>query len=237
MSPESPELIMLWDGATYRVDDIEKACAPLPEYARAHPTLVETMPPWRLKSANGVALIAGGVLGAWLIPVLAVWGIASLKSGRVLGDAQDIGALLFFVAVSVVPGVFFWIGVFTSFPEYRPTISVRQGTMVISTSGRSIRASLDECRWFHGKVADTHLFSGSAVDPVFIFEKTLVIELPRASRWDLRPFRVAVGYTPEMRAIWEAFLTIANVPNVDSLRRSLWTGNFPGGAIRKEKKQ
>lgn len=224
--PTQSSMVELWDGKSYSRQALDGAHEDLAQYAADHPVLEETMPDVSRRVAFGLAKFLVLVTPlVWLPFVAIVWATAE---PQVVGDILSVLAVLivcftaFFVCVAC-------LAIFAHSRSVRPTTVAEAGQLTVTYGGSSVVARLSDCSWFTGRIGDMRLFFRDCherlPDPV------LIIELPKMPRRPLRQdirMRVPVGFAPEMRAIWMAFLTLAEVPRGEDRTGSDFVSRFYG---------
>ncbi|NQT11936.1 MAG: hypothetical protein HQ582_04250 [Planctomycetes bacterium] len=223
--PTQSSMVELWDGKSYSRQALDGAHEDLAQYATDHPVLEETMPDVSRRVAFGLAKVL--VLATplvWLPFVALLWAL----------EPRAFEASLSVLAVLIVCSTAFFVCVaylttLARSRRVRPTTVAEAGQLTVTYGGDSVVARLSDCSWFTGRIGDMRLFfrdcHAGLPDPV------LIIELPKMPRRPLRENvrkRVPVGFTPEMRAIWMAFLTLAEVPRGEDRTGSDFVSRFHG---------
>jgi hypothetical protein len=205
--------IRFWDGKAYSETQLTQALPGLAAIVRANPVLAEQWPMWRWKSAKSILIVIGGFAAVLFVPAAALWGMVVLRYGLADIGFEPLLPAVFLGGFVLALGVFQSILVSFYYPDYRPIITVKDGVLRAQTVSRSIalEADLDDCCWYHGWASDTALAPNV---PVLIFkQRAIIIRFPKQSRFGWRR-RVAVGLSEEYHAIWEAFLKLADVPQI-----------------------
>lgn len=223
--PTQSSMVELWDGRSYSRQALNSAHEDLAQYATDHPVLEETMPDVSRRVAFGLARYMSLVMSSICLPIATLF--------AVMGTATVGEALSVFVLVIVCPAVLLscvvYVGALTNSRRDRPTTMAQAGQLTVTHGGDSVVARLDECSWFVGKLGDMRLSFHDVHER--LSDSALIIELPQMPR---RPFhadfrmRVPVGFTLEMRAIWIAFLTLAEVPRGKDRTGSDFVSRFFG---------
>ena len=210
--------ISFWDGKTYSSSELNRALPGLAAIARTNPVLAEQWPMWRLKYANGFLAVAGGLALVLCGPLLAVWGAGAVCYGI---DAIEKGPLELALVVGgflLALGAFQWGLGLLLYPNYRPIVMVKDGTVTVQTGDGQfhLTANLKECCWYHGYVTDTALISTRT--GIIFKARAIVIRFPRQSRFEFYRQHIAVGLTDEYHAIWQAFLKLTEIPQIPNKR-------------------
>lgn len=192
--------ILLWDDRRYCSRCLGERSKRLAEYARQHEILTETVPftTWEVirKYVLSWPLIVVGLFG----PVLLCTAIIqkawkeSFIGAAVLGS---IGALV---------GFLFGFATAHALKKQRPTFAVRGKYLFITDPSceEPMAFPLDACEWYRGRV------SHMSLQVMLPDAPAINIVLPDDADEDETV--IAVGYSEEMRELWEAFLSIAGVP-------------------------
>jgi len=196
--------VPLWDGRVYCRRCVECACPELADYAASHERLQESMPLKFCEEHNRrLARIMAGSLGVFSIVLCAT----ALPSG----EYPFVGVLIalfmaLFVGVPVC--VLFYLFSVSLVRNKRPYVCVQSGRLTVRYGESEVNAALRDCQWWFGKLKGMHLFREHHI---YSRAPVLLIRFPRGGFWGRAPVIVAVGYTPEMRGLWEGFLRLADV--------------------------
>lgn len=190
------EQVRLWDGKLYPRARVEQAMAGLSDYANEHDTLTETAPPKLGRMIAQTGLMCAGI-GS--IP-----GVLFLLTGGSLVIAIVI-SLFFAILLALIQGIAF---VWTS-QRSRSTITVNDGQVRARLGSKTQSWPLEYFQWYRGRARQDTMLKGSVYPDV----RTLVLVTRLKVRWfPAMHYKIACGFTPEMRSRWEAFLTLADVP-------------------------
>lgn|GEM_PF-1893402 len=217
--------IRFWDGKVYSEAQLDQVFPGLAAIVRANPVLAEQWPMWRFKCANTFLVISLGSMLLIALPAAIVWAVASLIYGLTSMGLDPLTPALFAAGTGLICGCFMWVGSCLAYPDYRPVVTVKDGTILARTASGdiSITARIEDCCWYDGWASDTALCGGGGC--IVLGKRAIIIRFPKQSRFGWRR-RVAVGLTKEYHAIWKAFLTLAGVPQISDK----WSEPLPNRA-------
>jgi hypothetical protein len=199
------DVVRLWDGCTYCEQCVKSASEPLLAYAKSHETLEETAPFDRAAHwKRGLRMEA--ILFAIFVVPFAAYGIQQ-DGWRGLGMGVAVAGLIVALQGALQVPMFVWVGNIS-----RPKVSVKDGSISLRriTNGSPMHIlALSGVRWRFGTSKQD-----SGLRNTFVPRQPVII---LSVRRQLGVFRItsarfACGWTPEMREIWTAFLTLAGVP-------------------------
>lgn len=188
--------VRLWDGKMYPRARVEQEMAGLSDYANEHDTLTETAP-----SKLGQTIVRTGLM--YLCIGIVFGALFFISSGNLI--ISIVMATFLAIVVAVIQGVLFvWVT-----QRARPTISVNDGDVIFRLGRRNVRLPLVSFQWYRGRARHDWMLRSTVYPNV----RTLVLVTRLKFRWfPAIRHKLACGFTPEMRARWEAFLTLAGVP-------------------------
>lgn len=190
------ERVRLWDGKMYPRARVEQEMAGLSDYANEHDSLTETAP-----SRLGNVLVR--ILLMWLFFDIVVGALFFLVGGDLVA-AIVVATLITVCATALTETGTLWIA-----QRWRPTITVRDGEVIIRQGRRMDGWPLESFQWYRGRARHDRTLKSGAYPNV----RTIVLVTRSKIGWlPAMRYRVACGFTPQMRARWEAFLTLAGVP-------------------------
>lgn len=166
--------------------------------------------------------------GTFAVSVIATWSLAllflPLTATRTEELLEAIQVWAGLTAMSVPVAAVFSLWTAASVARHRLTVSVAAGKLTVTGHGASLVIPLAQCEWYIGSISETNMLNYSERnghgDIAFLQAPALIIRSRTTDEADTQ--RVAVGVTPEMRAVWQAFLKLARVPervNKHSTRR------------------
>ena len=203
------EVVRLWDGRDYSRESVENACPGLGDLARGRDCLEDTIPYdpagglrewWKIV---GLFALMVGLVGVGVFPVLDTSGVILLVGA--------IGLSLGFGALGTLPAVF-------RAKRVLPTVRVREGTVEVyrpnPAGGHRLVTTypLAQARWHLGRVREDTACRGrgGALVPN---RSAVILRTPRTWKNIVPPNEwTATGSSPEMIALWQAFLRLAEVP-------------------------
>ncbi len=190
------ERVRLWDGKMYPRARVEQEMAGLSDYANEHDTLTETAP-----SKLGQAIARTGLM--YLCIGIVFGALFFISSGNLI--ISIVIATILAIVVAAIQGIpFVWVT-----QRARPTISVNNGYVIFRLGRQNVRLPLESFQWYRGRARHDWMLKSSVYPNV----RTLVLVTRLKFRWiPAIRHKLACGFTPEMRARWEAFLTLAGVP-------------------------
>lgn len=194
------ERVRLWDGKMYPRARVEQEMAGLSDYANDHDTLTETAPSKLRETIARTGLMylcIGIVFGALFF----------LATGELL--VSIVLATLIVIVLAVIQGIpSVWIA--QRARRGRRTISVNNGYVIFRLGRRNVKLPLDSFQWYRGRARHDWTYQVGGYPNV----RTVVLVTRLKFRWfPAISCKLGSGFTPEMRARWEAFLTLAGVPD------------------------
>ena len=193
------QLIHLWDGKHYCRACISKASPKLALAAERFPALSERIavnPGHAVRDELLLWCLMGSVFVGFLC--FCAW-----EGGIAIWDGLLVGALVIFLGVPLRA-----LGAYRKAQRVSGRVDLENGCLTIwnPAYGRASWA-LHDCRWHIGNVreADTFFFGLNLRREVVILECPLTVLF-----WRER-IKVPCGLSPEMREVWEAFLTLAGI--------------------------
>ncbi|MDP6438115.1 MAG: hypothetical protein QGH74_00610 [Candidatus Brocadiia bacterium] len=212
--PLSPETtVRLWDGKDYCDSCVEAACPGMADYAREPPVLSEHLDPGPPPGA--AQFVFDSVVVVLCLPLLLV------GFGGLAGVAWLIHPVL--VVLVLLLFVLALLGVVGKMARFehrkllriRPTISVQEGVCQAESAGSSLwQADLPSCGWEEGRARWDFVIGSLGI--VRHVRYPVILLAPCGPEWDAVEAPIACGWTPEMRALWIGFLTLAGVPSKEA---------------------
>lgn len=189
------ERVRLWDGKMYPRARVEQEMAGLSDYANEHDTLTETAP-----SRLGASIARTGLM--YLCIGIAFGALFFISSGNlIISIVRAMFLLIVVAAFDVIP--FFWIA-----QRVRRTISINRGYVIFRLGRQNVGLPLDAFQWYRGRARHDWTYDVGGYPNV----RTVVLVTRLRFRWfPAISCKLACGFTPGMRARWEAFLTLAGV--------------------------
>jgi hypothetical protein len=205
-APSEEDRVLLWDGRIYCRSCVEVACPGMSGYARKRPELVETYDYSLWSFAWLLATLYLAVVGIFTFVILL--GASAKHPGEVPFLEIFLGVNVLAVLAMSIQGPMLLL-ILMSGP---PSVTVREGHIMVTRSGSRAwfgrefgSGSLSDCMWYVGRLRhDSKLGYALIANP-----PAVIIVFPGS--WLFRN-KVACGYTPEMRRIWEGFLTLTDIP-------------------------
>jgi len=200
-------LIRLWDDKLYCAHCIESASPILLRFVLEHDELREELP---FQVRNEVR--AQIVLSSKLILVL---GLLLAAPACVLGDAKDVASAVLVASVLVLLALLIQAPLFLHLAKStRPVIVVRNGLVTARRPSSTRRAKsfmvpLTCCAWYEGKVKHDTFYRGLQMRGN---DAIILVYSIRWCRWNLFQYKIACGFTPELREVWRAFVGLIELP-------------------------
>lgn len=204
-------MIRLWDGRLYSRDALARKYPALAAVAQECDTLRETVPYSAVAiGLRQAVLYSVGFYGLLVFGVGAFW-----LAGGIPNNAPS---LLDGIALLAIPILVFSALAGIAFHWNRYTVSVRDGEVQVSVRRQRISVLLTDCQWYIGSVQHTTCFRKLCLPN----DQVVILAFSKES--NETPL-VAVGFSDKSRAIWETFLTTADVPRrtLPDKQASLWT--------------
>ena len=196
--PAAADAVALWDSRTYCRKCIEGVSPELAEFAASGSPLEDTVRPQDVRAVHYITLLGKyylafvGIVFGIPLGLVAIWKGEFLPLVFVLAFFGGGGFL--FVTLQAAIGVFI-------FRRRLPrTVCVRDGELQIVTSKEKKSAKLVDCKWQLGNAQwdQLCLFTG--------LRRGIVIQTPEV--------KVACGHNPEHLKYWQAFFTLARIPQI-----------------------
>lgn len=200
------DFIDLWDGHSYCLRCMESEAPQLLHHARLHDELREEMP-WSLSREfrSQLRVFLAELVGLNLLLGIYVYATGDMES-LILGP---LAILLLLMATWLIIGpVSAWHA-----KRYRPAIAVKDGMVTVRTPARGgakwATIPLTCFSWYVGRTSHDPFYMAWARRwrPAII-----LVYVVRWRGWRLFTYRVACGFSPEERAIWEAFFRFIELP-------------------------
>lgn len=190
------ERVRLWDGKMYPRARVEQEMAGLSDYANEHDTLTETAP-----SRLGASIARAGLM--YLCIGIVFGALFFISSGNLI--ISIVMATFLAIVLSATQGILFvWVAQLS-----RPTVLVKNAKVIFRIGRRNVSVPLESFQWYRGRARHDMVWRGSVNSNL----RTVVLVTRLKFRWfPAISYKLACGFTPEMRSRWEAFLTLAGVP-------------------------
>ena len=190
------EKVRLWDGKMYPRARVEQEMAGLSDYANEHDTLNETA-----RSNLGASIARTGLM--YLCIGIVFGALFFISSGKLI--ISIVMATFLAIVLSATQGILFvWVAQLS-----RPTVLVKNAKVIFRIGRRNLSLPLESFQWYRGRARHDMVWRGSVDSNL----RTVVLVTRLKFRWfPAISYKLACGFTPPMRARWEAFLTLAGVP-------------------------